>query len=69
MTTLQAGGPVEIAGAAYRAARARVAGQPPFRRKWRTRVLLRKREDGTATADELIELRALKAGAPVRRGL
>jgi hypothetical protein len=69
MTTLQAGGPVEIAGAAYRDALERVARRRPFVRRWRARELLRKRNEGAATTEELIELRALKAVAPVRRGL
>lgn len=69
MTTLQAGGPVEIAGAAYRDAWARAAVRTPFMRGWRTRVLLRKRSEGRATQGDLIELRALVDVAKVRVGL
>lgn len=63
------GGPAEVAGAEYRAARADAAQRTPLMLRWRTRTLLRARAEGRATEAELIELRALVDVARAREGL
>ena len=59
MVSNHIGGPVDAAGARYRAARAEAAARTPLMRRWRVRTLLRARDDGRATESDLIELRAL----------
>jgi hypothetical protein len=58
MQRLPAGGPVEVAGQAYRQARRKVRDMTDMRLRWEVRSLLRQRTGGTLPDGGLIRLQA-----------
>ena len=59
MASVPAGGPVEVAGRAYRGARVRAQAMSDLRLRWGLRTLLRHQSEGRLDDDGLVRLRAL----------